>query len=326
MSIDLNKAEEHFIELMRSLNKNDQQKFLSFIIKEWKVESSVFYNHTGDDTYDCDKDNDTDYPIFMLNTIVFDIKQKVPFNAILPSENIIKPLSGLNSDCDSDITFHMDLFLYDYDDLTELENNKQLQRYYCLDCGSRNTESLIYISHSISRKALYYMFNICLPKLKGKTILDVGSRLGAVLYGAYVYTDAQRIIGVEMNEEFCNLQNDIIHKYKMGGRITIFHNRIENVPKVIEESDVIILNNPFEFYLSKDIQIDIWKFLKATIKKGTILVTCPSIDIIFRTLQLDDSIETWLKPYERYSNKIHDLHTAMNGDESFNIMSCYEIF
>ncbi|XP_014482910.1 PREDICTED: uncharacterized protein LOC106748670 [Dinoponera quadriceps] len=324
MSIDLCEAKEHFIELMRSLNRNDQQKFLSFIVKEWEIEPPIFYDHTGDDIYDCGKDNDTDYPIFMLNTIVSDIKQKVPFNAILPSENIIKPSSGLNSDCDSNITFHMDLFLYDDDDLIELENNEQLQRYYCLDCGSRNIEPLIYISHSISRKALCYMFKTCLPKLKDKTILDVGSRLGAVLYGAYVYTDAPRIIGVEMNEELCNLQNDITRKYKMDDRITVFHNRIEGVPEVIEESDVIILNNPFEFYLPEDVQIDIWKFLRATIKKGTILVTCPSIEVTFKTLQLDDSIETWLKPCERlYSNKFPDLHIT-NGDE-FSNMSCYEV-
>lgn len=47
MSTDLNEAKEHFIELMRSLNGNDQQKFLLFIAKEWKVEPPIFYNHTG---------------------------------------------------------------------------------------------------------------------------------------------------------------------------------------------------------------------------------------------------------------------------------------
>lgn len=111
----------------------------------------------------------------------------------------------------------------------------------------------------------------------------------------------------------------------MNDRITVFHNRIEEMPKVIEESDIIIMNNPFEFYLPEDVQIDIWKFLRATIKKGTILVTCPSIEVTFRTLQLDNSVEMWLKPYERsYLNKFSDLHIE-NGDESSDIMSYYEV-
>lgn len=48
---------------------------------------------------------------------------------------------------------------------------------------------LVYISHSISRRALCYMFKTCLPKLKGKTVLDVGSRLGAVLYGVGILSE-----------------------------------------------------------------------------------------------------------------------------------------
>ena len=35
----------------------------------------------------------------------------------------------------------------------------------------------------MSREALYYVFNTRLPTLENKTVLDIGSRLGAVLYG-----------------------------------------------------------------------------------------------------------------------------------------------
>lgn len=45
-------------------------------------------------------------------------------------------------------------------------------------------QDLIYISHSMSRQVLQYIFNVLLPKdLEDKQLLDVGSRLGAVLYG-----------------------------------------------------------------------------------------------------------------------------------------------
>lgn len=35
----------------------------------------------------------------------------------------------------------------------------------------------------MSRDALFYIFNDRLPTIEGKTVLDIGSRLGAVLYG-----------------------------------------------------------------------------------------------------------------------------------------------
>lgn len=50
-------------------------------------------------------------------------------------------------------------------------------------------QELIYISHSMSCQALQYIFKVLLPSdLEEKQILDVGSRLGAVLYGVSTNT------------------------------------------------------------------------------------------------------------------------------------------
>lgn len=45
---------------------------------------------------------------------------------------------------------------------------------------------LVYLSHSMSRDGLLFIFKVLLPTLKNKTILDIGSRLGAVLYGVKI--------------------------------------------------------------------------------------------------------------------------------------------
>lgn len=45
--ISLNEAKQSFVELMRSLNRTDQQKFLAFIMEEWKLEPSIVYNDSG---------------------------------------------------------------------------------------------------------------------------------------------------------------------------------------------------------------------------------------------------------------------------------------
>lgn len=93
----------------------------------------------------------------------------------------------------------------------------------------------------------------------------------------------------------------------MDDRISILHKKIEEVPEIIKQSDVIVINNSFEFYLSRDVQIDIWTFLKATIKPGTLLITRPSIEATFKTLSIG-SIEKWLKPLKKpHSNKFSFL-------------------
>ncbi|EGI63248.1 hypothetical protein G5I_08276 [Acromyrmex echinatior] len=301
--IDLNDAKQSFVELMRSLNATDQQKFLVFIMKEWKLKPSMAYD-SGDDA--CNNKKLMDESTSILNSIASDIKQKIPFNAILSSENFITPLTGENSDCDPSITLHMDEFLYNDEDIDKLIDSNQLERYYCTDCRSRNIQPLI-----------------LLPTLENKTILDIGSRLGAVLYGAYVYTDARRIIGVEMNGEFCNLQNEIVCKFKMDNRISILHKRIEEVPEIIEQSDVIIINNAFEFYLSRDVEIDIWKFLRTAIKPGTLLVTRPSVETTFKILLIGISIEKWLKPFKKPDfNKFPFL---LDYEDKFSEIWCYKV-
>lgn len=45
--IDLNDAKQSFVELMRSLDATDQQKFLTFIMKEWKLKPFMAYNDSG---------------------------------------------------------------------------------------------------------------------------------------------------------------------------------------------------------------------------------------------------------------------------------------
>lgn len=319
--IGLSEAKQSFVELMRSLNKTDQQNFLAFIIEEWNLKSFMAYNASED--YSCSNKKIMDKSVIILNSIASDIKQKIPLNAVLPSEKLMTPLTGENSDCDPSITLHMDEFLYSDEDVDDLINSNQLERYYCTNCRSKSIQPLIYLSHSMSQDGLYFIFKMLLPTLKNKTVLDIGSRLGAILYGAYVYTDAKRIIGVEMNEEFCNLQNETICKFKMDDRISILHKRIEEVPEIIIQSDVIIINNAFEFYLPRDSQIEIWKILKTTIKSGTLLVTRPSVETTFKTLLIGISVDKWLKPFKKPdSDKFPFL---LDFEDKFSEMWCYEV-
>eukprot|EP00122_Pirum_gemmata_P011768 Pgem_evm1s10908 len=57
-----------------------------------------------------------------------------------------------------------------------------MSRAVCCSCGSKKTKMLDFISHSMSLPQLNFMFKNMLPSLANKTVVDVGSRTGAVLY------------------------------------------------------------------------------------------------------------------------------------------------
>jgi len=73
-------------------------------------------------------------------------------------------------------------------------------------------------------------------------------------------------------------------------RIEIIEANIADRPDVVVSADVIILNNVFEFFLEPKEQISIWRFLRQTIKPGTLLVTLPPLEETFSHLQVSVSV------------------------------------
>ena len=128
-------------------------------------------------------------------------------------------------------------------------------RAYCLDCGSRNTKDLTYITHSCSKERLQYIFEELLPDLKGKTVVDVGSRLGAVLYGAYYFSEASKIVGIEINKDFCKLQEDTVAKFKLKDRVKIVLGNMCAQTELLKSADVIVLNNVFSWFMPEQLQV-----------------------------------------------------------------------
>ena len=54
-----------------------------------------------------------------------------------------------------------------------------------------------------------------LPNLKGKHVLDVGSRIGAVLYAAALFSHAEQITGVELNKDWASISEATVKKYNL---------------------------------------------------------------------------------------------------------------
>ena len=156
-----------------------------------------------------------------------------------------------------------------------------------------------------------------LPPLDAnQTVLDVGSRLGAVLYGAYLFSGAGKIVGIEVNKDLCDLQNHVIQSFGFSGRTSVIHADITTRSDVISYADVIILNNVFEWFVEEANHASMWQFLFANVKEGTMLVTMPSLQKSTEGIPLGFALEQWVKPLNHL--QVHDtiLPTKDNMSES----------
>ncbi|XP_007891560.1 uncharacterized protein zgc:109986 [Callorhinchus milii] len=234
----------------------------------------------------------TDNNEILLRSIAEDLRNCLPVGAVLSSE----PLAFKKTHQKQDPTVNVDAFLYDDDLIDSLCEQGKMSRNYCLSCGSHDTAPLSFISHSFSPLEIKFLFHHVLPDLAGKILIDVGSRLGAVLFGGYLYSAASQIIGVEMNEDFCHLQQLMIQKYQFTDRVQVICGNICAQGSLLQNADVIVMNNVFEYFLEEEEQVRSWQFINSALKKkGMLLVTTPSLQESLSQLQTGVQLKQWVR-------------------------------
>ncbi|XP_075388520.1 uncharacterized protein LOC142426848 isoform X2 [Tenrec ecaudatus] len=243
----------------------------------------------------------------MLKSIAEDLRNYLPPETMLSSEHLA--LQKIKQQPEP--TVHVDAFLYDEDFIDSLCEEGKMSRNYCMMCGSQQTAPLGFISHSFSLVELKFIYHHVLPDLSGKILVDVGSRLGTVLYGGYLYSSALQLYGVEMNEDFCQLQEMVIKKYQFTDRIKVLHADICTQGSLLQNADVIIMNNVFEYFLNEADQARAWEYINHNIRKqGSLLVTVPSLEESLSGLQTNIQLSTWIEEvplnYDVYPEKDMD--------------------
>ncbi|XP_077118924.1 uncharacterized protein LOC143774992 isoform X1 [Ranitomeya variabilis] len=231
----------------------------------------------------------------LLHNIADDLRNCLPVEAMVISEKeVMEEIQRLQRP-----TLHVDAFLYNDDAVDSLCEDGKMSRNYCMSCGSTKTAPLDFLSHSFSILELRFLFHHVLPDLSGKTVLDVGSRLGAVLYAGYIYSSASKLEGVEINAEFCELQEKIINKYNFSDRIQVHHSDICSQKTLLHQADVVVLNNVFEYFLNKEEQMKAWIFMYENVrKKGCLVVTVPGLKESFTKLQMNLQLDQWVEEIE----------------------------
>lgn len=278
--MDFDKAQQTFIKFLSEVSDEDRAQFLIWIQRSYFT--SMCRGHKPATARRTLKD------------IADTIKETVPIEGVLPFETFVTPI-GENAGYDPKASLMVDSFLYNEMDLDDMDRECKLQRNYCQDCMSRKIEPLKFISHSTSVSQMDFIFGSFLPYLKDKSLLDVGSRLGAVLYGAHAFTPAARIVGIEINKDLCDIQRNVIAKHNMADRIEIICDDICNQATEVAKADVVFLMNVFEFFLGQEEQVKAWNFLKDNIKSGAIIVAVPSLEIALKNIPVGFDLNTWVK-------------------------------
>ncbi|KAI2654162.1 hypothetical protein H4Q32_010801 [Labeo rohita] len=262
-------------EILQVLSKTERQHLPKLL--EWLK--------TSDDLDDFLVDNQS----VILQSIAEDLRVCLPLEAMAPSET----MAIQKTQQKPHPTVHVDAFLYDEEAVDSLCEEGKMSRNYCLNCGSHRTAPLEFISHSFSIPELQFLFHNVLPDLTGKLVVDVGSRLGAVLFGGYLYSAASQLVGVEISSEFVKLQTMAVEKYGFSDRIQVVHADIRSQAALVQNSDVLIMNNVFEYFMEPSEQMQAWLFISHNFrKKGALLVTVPSIQEALTLLQDAVFLET----------------------------------
>ncbi|XP_016342724.1 uncharacterized protein LOC107689298 [Sinocyclocheilus anshuiensis] len=262
-------------EILQVLSKTERQHLPKLL--EWLK--------TSDDLDDFLVDNQS----VILQSIAEDLRVCLSLEAMVPSESVAIQKTQQKPHP----TVHVDAFLYDEEAVDSLCEEGKMSRNYCLNCGSHRTAPLEFISHSFSIPELQFLFHNVLPDLTGKLVVDVGSRLGAVLFGGYLYSAASQLVGVEISSEFVKLQTMAVEKYGFSDRIQVIHADIRSQAALVQNTDVLIMNNVFEYFMEPSDQMQAWLFISQNFrKKGALLVTVPSIQEALALLQDAVFLET----------------------------------
>lgn len=227
------------------------------------------------------------------------LKTRLPLSAVLASEQILAPAIGSESASGlrPEHTAHLDAFLYDELDEERLISQGHIPKSFCSQCGSRDIQEISLITHSLGRPQLEFVFTSLLPELKPThRILDVGSRLGSVLYGAALFTPCQSIVGVEMNGDFCDITRNALAEFDLVSRVQVVHAELSTVPELVQRADVIVLHNVFEWFMPVQAQTAIWQFLRAHIPKHGLIVASPRIEESLASLHTGIDTSQWLRP------------------------------
>eukprot|EP01065_Artemidia_motanka_P044484 TRINITY_DN6341_c0_g1_i1.p1 TRINITY_DN6341_c0_g1~~TRINITY_DN6341_c0_g1_i1.p1 ORF type:complete len:609 (+),score=156.56 TRINITY_DN6341_c0_g1_i1:56-1828(+) len=215
-------------------------------------------------------------------------------------------------------TVAVDSFLYGDDDIIDQTVDLgRLTRAYCTDCGSKRCKPVRFVTHSMPSPLLHFLFEpshgvFGEGELRGKTLVDVGSRTGACLWAAHRLRGAElaAVIGVEISSYFCAVQRDCAERFAPQVRIVESDCFSGDGLSALKAADVLILNNVFQWFHEHDAQRALWQKLRACLegREGVTIISVPALEELLAPVGLLDSLGEWLEP-------VHLRYPEVGGED-----------
>ena len=100
-----------------------------------------------------------------------------------------------------------------------------------------------------------------------------------------------------MNSELCNTAMQTCLKFNMNSRIQVINAELSTKTEILRQTDVLILNNVFDWFAPIDIQVQLWQSIRKNVKPGSLIVTIPSLHEALRILPNNANIdlESWVQ-------------------------------
>nr|XP_042117236.1 uncharacterized protein LOC102926838 [Peromyscus maniculatus bairdii] len=239
----------------------------------------------------------------VLKNVADDLRCRLPPEAVLGSEQ--RALQKIRQQPEP--TVHVDAFLYDEDVIDSLCEEGKMSRNFCTVCGSHRTAPLGFISHSFSLMELKFIYLHVLPDLSGKLLVDIGSRLGTVLYGVksslWTYSTCGKYFLLLATALPATIQGDSLALFlnmpHLGTEaaspltwfvslhsishvaagcsvlpvlhelilLQVLHADICTQGPLLQSADVIVMNNVFEYFLTEAEQARAWNYIIQNVRK-----------------------------------------------------------
>ncbi|ELW63180.1 Bromodomain adjacent to zinc finger domain protein 1A [Tupaia chinensis] len=154
-------------------------------------------------------------------------------------------------------TVHVDAFLYDEDFIDSLCEEGKMSRNYCMI--QQQPEPTVHVDAFLYDED--FIDSLC----------EEGKMSRNYCMG-YLYSSAQELYGVKLNGDFCQLQEMVIKKYQFTDRIKVLHADIRTQGSLLQNADVVIMNNVFEYFLNETEQAS--DFFERTILCNSLVWSC----------------------------------------------------
>ena len=144
-------------------------------------------------------------------------------------------------------------------------------RYLNLGLYSSRSKSILSLSEIHSEIFVEQALpEVCGGSLADKSVLDVGSRLGAAVYAAVVLGRCKAAVGIEMNAELCALQEEALTLFGLKQRgASVVCADVMTRGEDVAAADVVVLHSAFQFFQSPAQSRAIWDFMRRQVPPRT---------------------------------------------------------